>query len=248
MAKKMERAEPRRAMAGSVLSPAHSGDSKVASITDTCGVTSYEEYEPEEPRGWSPLAVALIATLVLLLGLGGALFGINVADRNKQVATDQILPQGMPTQTVPDPSLPAATTPPPAGDTSALPFALPDLAGMDFQEARAKVRELKLGWRLVFEGSGTDATVRTTDPEASTMVKRGDTVKILVKGGAPLATVPGVSTLPCSQAATIIVDQGLYPEYETGREGVVLSQTPSSSDPQTLHWNDLVKIRCGTAP
>jgi hypothetical protein len=242
-------------MAGSVLSPAHSGDSKVASITDTCGVTSYEEYEPEEPRGWSPLAVALIATLVLLLGLGGALFGINVANKNKQVATDQVLPQGMPSQTVddatpavtptatPNPSLSATTTPPQAGD-----IPLPELAGMDFQAARTQVRDLKLGWRLVFEGNGTDATVRITDPKASTVVKRGDTVKILVKGAAPLATVPGVKGLPCSQAAGIIVDQGLYPEYETGREGVVLSQTPSSSDPQTLHWNDQVQISCGTAP
>ena len=242
-------------MAGSVLSPAHSGDSEVASITDTCGVTSYEEYEPEEPRGWSPLAVALIATLVLLLGLGGALFGINVANKNKQVATDQVLPQGIPSQTVdatpavtptatPNPSFSATTTPPPPGDT----FALPELAGMDFQAARTKVRDLKLGWRLVFEGSGTDATVRSTDPEASTVVKRGDAVKILVKGAAPLATVPGVKTLPCSQAAGIIVEQGLYPDYQTGRDGVVLSQTPSSSDPQTLHWNDQVQISCGTAP
>ena len=41
---------------------------------------------PEEPEGWSPLAVAMIATLVLLLGLAGALFGIYVANVNAAAA------------------------------------------------------------------------------------------------------------------------------------------------------------------
>jgi hypothetical protein len=233
-------------------------------------VTSYEDYRngadpasgdygPDEPRGWSPFAVALIATLVLLLGLAGALFGINVANKNKAVAGSTPLPQVVPTVPI-EPSTPvptatptdtptaAPTTPPatspPAGDT----FALPDLGSQDFQAARTKVRDLKLGWRLVFEGTGSDARVRVTEPAAGAMVKRGDTVKIVVRGGAPLATVPGVKGLACEQAAALIVDQGLYPAYQTGHDGVVLSQVPESSDPQTLHWNDQVKISCGKAP
>ena len=49
-------------------------------------MTAYEELGPEEPRGWSPLAVAMIATLVLLLGLAGSLFGIYVSNVNAQAA------------------------------------------------------------------------------------------------------------------------------------------------------------------
>lgn len=230
-------------------------------------MTSYEEPDPfaltgsahgEPNGGWSPFAVALIATLVLLLGLGGALFGISVADKNKQAAASATTqPTTLPP--LPDPATPTGTptpaptgtpsdtpsaspvTPPPTGDT----IALPDLSGQDFQIARTKVRALGLGWRLVFEGTDANATVRVTDPVGGTVVRRGDTVKILVKGAAPMASVPGVVGMACAQAAAIIVDQGLYPDYPAGRDGVVLSQAPASTDPQTLHWNDAVKISCG---
>ena len=76
-------------------------------------------------------------------------------------------------------------------------------------------------------------------------VSKGTTVKILVRGAAPLATVPEVKGLPCAQAASLIVDSGLYPDYQSGRNGSVLTQTPTSTDPQTLHWNDRVRIACG---
>lgn len=220
-------------------------------MADTDSVTSYDDYEPEGPRGWSPFAVALIATLVLLLGLGGALFGINVANKNAQgpLDPDPTTPSAFPTQT-PTPtatatstSTPPATTPPP-GDT----FALPDLAGLDFQTARTKVRDLKLGWRLVFEGNDANATVRASEPASGATVRKGDTIKIFVSGAAPLATVPGVKGLGCPQAAGIIIDHGLYPQYQSGREGVVLSQTPAAADPPTLHWNDEMQISCGRAP
>ena len=41
---------------------------------------------PEPPRGWSPFAVASIATLVLLLALAGSLFGIYVSDQDRLAA------------------------------------------------------------------------------------------------------------------------------------------------------------------
>lgn len=250
-------ADPRRAMARSVLRPAHSGELVVAFIADTGGVTSYEEFEPEQPRGWSPLAVALIASLVLLLGLGGALFGINVANKNKQASNSHVLPETLVTSPPVQPSATVSATPTiaptatgagtPSGTAAAGTFALPNLAGLDFQEARTKVRELKLGWNLVFEGTLADPIVRVTDPPATTVVKPGDTVKILVKGAAPLATVPDVKGKPCADAASQIVDAGLYPQYPTGRNGVVQSQSPTAAAPKTLRWNGEMEIRCGLA-
>ena len=204
----------------------------------------------ESPRGWSPLAVAFIATLVLLLGLGGAIFGINAASRPHS-ANPTPLPQGAgtptpastvtPTPTATPTSVPTTTSAPLPTDT----FPLPKLAGADFKAARAKVRDLKLGWRLEFEGAGTDQTVRATDPAGGTLVKRGTTIKIFVKGAAPKAVVPTVKGKSCEDAAALIVEAGLYPKYPTGRAGVVLTQTPTSAN---LVWNDEMEISCGTAP
>jgi len=218
-------------------------------------VTSYEEFEPEEPRGWNPFAVASIATLVLLLGLGGALFGISVADKNKKAAAGTLpdsvatIPVEPPPTTTPpaspSPSPTASPTPSPSPSASPDRFVLPGLADLDFQVARTRVRDLKLGWSLVFEGPGTDATVRTTDPTPGSTVKRGDTIKIYVRGTAPLAMVPAVTGLTCDHAADLIVDAGLYPTYTTGRTGTVLSQSTQATDLSTLRWNDHLSITCG---
>ena len=90
------------------------------------------------------------------------------------------------------------------------------------------------------------STVRETDPKATTMVKRGDTIKILVKGAAPLATVPDLKGRPCADAASRIVDRGLYPDRTgPGATASCTSQTPTATDPQTLRWNDQVQISCG---
>lgn len=215
-------------------------------MPDTGRVTSYEE---PEPRGWSPLAVAFIATLVLLLGLGGALFGIHVANVNAAA-----LPGPTVTTTPPVPvvTTTAPTTGPtvgPSTTTSAPPttttdtFALPDLSPLDFTAARTTVRGLKLGWRLVFEG-GSGTGVRASDPPAGTLVKKGDTIKIFVAGSAPLATVPDVTGQPCARAADAIIDSGLYPKYPTGRSGTVATQVPTAAAPPALHWNDEVSISC----
>lgn len=203
-----------------------------------------QDFGADEPRGWSPLAVALIATLVLLLGLGGALFGIRVANSNAEAART-------PSTTPPPGGTTAPTTPPagpttPAGGTTAPDsFDLPDLAGTDFQVARQRVRELKLGWSLVFEGDGDDPTVRATDPPAGTDVKRGVTVKIFVRGFAPVATLSAVVGQPCGEAADAVVEAGLYPQYPSGRSGSVNTIEPLPSEPPTLRWNDKVNLYCG---
>jgi PASTA domain len=211
-------------------------------VPDTCCVTSYEQYEPEPPRGWSPLTVALIASLVLLLGLAGAIFGINAAKRTDSTTN---LPQSFPSTT-------ALSTPSPTPSASPSPtpgvFGLPNVVGLDFQAARKTLIDLKLGVSLIFEDTAEgDSTVRVTAPAPGTPVRRGITVKIYVKGPAPKATVPGVTGLPCSQAASLIVEHGLFPDYQTGRTGVVTQQSPESGDSE-LRWNDKVKIWCDATP
>lgn len=219
---------------------------------------SYEEPAPAPHGGRSPLSIVLIAILVLLLGLGGAIFGIYAANHRKVAAspsptavvtsstasgtaapTTPVAPTT--TGAAPSPSNPPdQATPPVAG------IVVPDLSGMDFEAARTKVRDLRLGWRLVFEGTDPPShIVRTSEPAPGSTVGRGSTVKILVAGAAPLATVPGVVGLGCAQAAALIIDHGLYPQYATGRSGLVRTQVPASTDPQTTHWNDQVTIGCG---
>ena len=120
-------------------------------------------------------------------------------------------------------------------------FPLPKLAVLNFKDARTTVRDLKLGWALKFEGVGTDQTVRDTTPTAGTLVQKGISVTIFVKGTAPLAVVPSIVGKPCSQAADLIVDAGLYPDYKTAaRTGTV----QPAATPTGLHWNDKMALTC----
>jgi PASTA domain len=213
---------------------------------------TYEELEPDEPRGWSPLAVAMIATLVLLLGLAGALFGIYVSNVNAQasvitsptprpevITTPPVTPTASksaspsPTVTTPSPT-PTGTVPPDA-------FALPKLDGLNFKDARTKVRDLKLGWALVFQGNGNDQTVKESTPPAGTLVQKGTTITIVVKGAAPPAVVPVITGKQCAVADGLIVDAGLYPDYKSAaRTGTVQLAPPQIG----LKWNDKMSLTC----
>lgn len=133
---------------------------------------------------------------------------------------------------------PRKKTAPPAGQ-----LVVPDLVGLDFAEAREELRRRDLGWRLVFRGTGGGRAVEGTDPPADQTVRAGVTVRVMVAGAAPPASVPDVIGDPCSKAASRLVDEGLYPDYPGGRAGQVLRQEP---DPGTeLRWNDRVRIYCG---
>src|SRR5262249_54104190 len=151
----------------------------------------------EDRTGWSPFAVTAIGALVLALGVAGAVFGIHVAKVNATAVLDTTTPtppvSASPTSAGPTPTTTATATPPPADG-----FEVPDLSGMDFQTARQKLRDLKLGWQLVFQGAEGDNTVRSTNPAAGTTVHKGITVIVVVNGPAPLATVPDVQGKACS--------------------------------------------------
>jgi hypothetical protein len=219
-------------------------------------MSSYQELGPEEPQGWSPLAVAMIATLVLLLGLAGALFGIYVSNVNAQAAAAtgnptprQVPPSPSAVPTTSKPSTPTPTptpspTPTPTPSPSAPPgsFPLPNLVGQNFKDARTAVRDLDLAWTLTFEGNGTDQTVRQTNPSATTLVQKGTNITIVVKGAAPLATAPNIVGKQCAQAVAMIIDAGLYPDYKSNaRTGVVVAPVVP---PVGLHWNDKMPLTC----
>jgi hypothetical protein len=215
-------------------------------------MTAYEDLDPDEPRGWSPLAVAMIATLVLLLGLAGALFGIYVSNVNAQAAVLSnsptprpeviITPSVTPTSKPPTPT-PTVTTPSPTPSPAVPPgsFALPRLSGLNFKNARTEVRDLKLGWTLTFEGAGNDQTVRDTNPPFGTLVQKGTTIMIFVNGAAPAAVVPVIAGKQCSVADGLIIDAGLYPDYKSAaRTGTVLLAPPQLG----LKWNDKMTLTC----
>jgi hypothetical protein len=208
----------------------------------------YEEYESDEaPRGWSPGLIALVASLVVILGLGGAVAG-------SLLAKSHPAPTTIPTLTTGDVATTASPTDSasPSGSPSASPsfvptgaFALPDVSGVDFRQARLQLRALKLGVNVVFEGTTEgDFTVDRTSPQPQSSVHAGVTVTIYVKASAPQVEVPLLVGMTCSAAAAVLGDAGLYPEYPTGKVGVVLSQKPGP--PATLLWNGHVKISCGT--
>ncbi|MEV6691258.1 PASTA domain-containing protein [Micromonospora sp. NPDC051196] len=133
----------------------------------------------------------------------------------------------------------SATAPRPTGLT------VPDLVGMDFEEARDELRKRGLGWKFVF-GSGDNPSVRSTDPAAGTPVKRGVTVSITVAGAAPLNEVPDLVGKRCREAAAELVDDGFSPRYPSGRSGTVTAQEPVGGT--VGRWDDVVSIFCGTPP
>jgi hypothetical protein len=222
-------------------------------------VTSYEEYEPEPPRGWSPFAVASIATLVLLLALGGSLFGIYVSDQNRLAAestseTPPPVTSGPVVTTTTTP--PASTSPSPSsGSPSTSPsptassFPVPDLTNLDFRVAWNKLREVKLGWDMRFDGATGDLTVSSTDPAAGTPITKGTTVHVNVRGPAPLVAMPPLVGLPCDQVGDKLTDAGsLVADYPAGRTGFVKSQDPLATDPPELKWGGngtKATITCG---
>ncbi|RIV38988.1 PASTA domain-containing protein [Micromonospora radicis] len=143
-------------------------------------------------------------------------------------------PRERPTPT----SAPTSATPsPPTGLT------VPDLTGVDFEEARDELRERGLGWQLVF-GSGDSSSVRSTDPAAGTPVRRGITVKVFVAGAAPPNEVPDLIGERCREAGAELVDDGFSPRFPSGRSGTVTAQDPPGGT--VRRWNDIVSLVCGT--
>ncbi|WP_165521956.1 PASTA domain-containing protein [Micromonospora zingiberis] len=194
-------------------------------------------------------------TMLVGGGVAAVLLAVIGAAGGWVLAGDQKPPQNPPVVADGSRSPSAAATPTPrerptpsSAPTSATPprptgLTVPDLVGLDFEEARDELRKRGLGWSFVF-GSGDNSSVRSTDPPAGTPVRRGITVKVIVAGAAPPNEVPDLIGERCRDAGAELVDDGFSPRFPTGRTGTVTAQDPPGG---TLRqWNDVVSISCGT--
>ena len=189
------------------------------------------------------VAVVILATIGAVGGW--VLAGGNEEDPDPRAGLTPTSGTPTPTRRSTQPSAVRTTRPP---TTTAPPIGyivLPDLVGKDFEEARAELRKRGLGWQLTFGGAGSDRSVASTSPRGGTTVKRGTSVSLSVLGAPPQVTVRDFAGQVCREAASRLVDDGLYPDYPTGKNGRVQKQDPQP--PTTLRWNDRVRLYCGTS-
>lgn len=208
----------------------------------------------EAERRRRPGLVATVATGVVVLAIVGGTVGYVLAGPGTG-AVGQSPPSSAPPATTASSPTPSASPSAAASDrpgagpsatTGTGDFTLPDVVDEDFEDARRRLRNLRLGVQLRFGSSGDDRSVERTEPAAGESVHAGITVKLYVRGRAPLATVPNVVGLACNEAGAIVADHGLTPRYPTGRTGRVLWQDPVPPT-DSLRWLDQVSLHCGSA-
>ncbi|WP_235966236.1 PASTA domain-containing protein [Micromonospora rubida] len=218
----------------------------------TDGNTARETY-PGEPDGSGSGRLAKLlggGLAVVLLAAVGATGGWLLAaeddppsGRNADAgATVPATPSETPSPTV---RTTAPSAPRPSASTPSTPsggLTVPPVVGTDFEDARDELRDLRLGWRLVF-GTGSGRDVRSAEPPVGSAVRRGTTVALYVAGPAPEVSVPDLLDDDCSEAADDLVEEGLYPRYRTGRAGIVTAQDPEPDS--TSYWNATVTLTCG---
>jgi len=201
-------------------------------------------------------AVAVSVASVFALAIAAAAIGWLIGSSS---------PEGEPkahtsTTASPSGSTPTSSNTPTADKTSSSPLGtptdtpsrggLPDYAGRPFVDVFRELRLMKLGVRVVFEGTEDDPAVDRTEPGPGAVVLSGSNVTIYVKGGPAFTTVPNLIGLSCGSgtgtAGNVLYESGLSPHYGIGREGVVVAQAPLPTS-LTTRWNDTVEVTCGSA-
>ena len=107
------------------------------------------------------------------------------------------------------------------------PISVPDLSGLNINDARAKLQALGLSAVEQYKASDQPAdTVIGQSPKAGTGAERDDKVSLDVSQGPALVTVPRVVDLPCDQAIQQLQQLGL-----TVRTGIIRSGTARIQNP-----------------
>ncbi|MFF3853002.1 PASTA domain-containing protein [Micromonospora sp. NPDC002575] len=218
----------------------------------TDGNTAREAYPDEAGTPGTGRSAKVLGggLAVALLALVGAAGGWLLAGEDDSPSGLPAAQPGVSATTPPSdaPSAPARTTAPATRTTAptrSTGLTVPPVVGTDFEDARDELRDLRLGWRLVF-GTGSGRDVRRADPPVGSPVSRGTTVALYVAGPAPAVSVPDVVGDDCDDAADDLVEEGLYLRYPTGRTGTVTAQAPAAGS--TAYWNDQVTLTCGEEP
>lgn len=219
-------------------------------MTDT-NTGSPDDRDDDGPSRTSVvLGGGLVAVLLVAIGATGGWLLAGGNDESPGDPLAAVTVTGTPTDQAATPRPSTGRPTPSAPRTSASPtkgnkLTVPPVVGRDFEEARDTLREMRLGWRLVF-GTGVGRSVEHTSPAVGVEVARGTTVQLQVAGPPPAVSVPDVVGDDCAAAADDLVDAGLYPRYRSGKSGKVSRQDPAKDGP--ARWNDEVSIWCGSAP
>jgi hypothetical protein len=203
-------------------------------------------------RGFSPAATAAFVTTLVVLGLVGWSIG--------WLAAGTELASGEPTKTpsatsapsrVPSPTPSRTASPSPSASVNPQrtdAFAMPDLVGKKFQEARLQAFDLKLGVTVKFDepANGKPAgTVMKTVPEAKEFVWRGLTIVLHVAGPPTKLSVPVLAGKTCAEGKDTLVLAGFRVTYPTQDKGIVVKSEPPAFTEKV--WNDEVKLYCAAA-
>jgi hypothetical protein len=203
-------------------------------------------------RGFSPAATAAFVTTLVVLGLVGWSIG--------WLAAGTELASSEPTRTPATTGAPSRVATPTASPTRAATptatpnpqrtdaFAMPDLVGKKFLEARQQAFDLRLGVTVKFDApaNGKPAgTVMSTTPEAKDYVWRGLTIVLHVAGAPVKVSVPVLVGKTCNEGKDALVHAGFRVTYPTQDKGnVVKSEPPAFTEGL---WNDEVKLYCAAS-
>jgi PASTA domain len=205
----------------------------------------WTEGEPTPPKRPSWRLLAGAAGAVVVLAAAGATGGWLLAstDKSNQGSGGRTpAPPASHQSPSPSPSPTPSTSPTPSPSTVQTEFPLPDVVGLDFMEARRRLRDLKLGVKVDFDGKGDRRLVDETMPPAGVTVHSGITVKLRVRGDEPTVQVPWLIGKGCADAGREAADLGLEPRYDPEKSGRVVKQDPEPYE--KARWNDRIKLVC----
>jgi hypothetical protein len=173
-----------------------------------------EEYEEEEGgRDWLTVFLAVVAVVAIsgLIPLGTSVYQRYTMAAPRPTATAVVVVTPVPDQ-----------------------VEVPNLVGLDQEEARRLVEEAGLQFAVVGEKHDSSIpalNIVTQMPSAGEMVREGETVGVVISQGPNFISVPTVEGLPITAAEPGLREMGLNISRKDvwskeAEEGIILSQDP----------------------
>jgi beta-lactam-binding protein with PASTA domain len=112
------------------------------------------------------------------------------------------------------------------------PITVPDLSGLNINDARAKLQQLGLSAVEQYKDSDQPAdSVIGQSPKPGAGAEKDDEIKLDVSKGPSQVTVPRVLDLPCDQGQQVLKQAGLNPRLGPIPTGTVRQQNPAEGTP-----------------